>query len=248
MAKNIVQTSLTRYDNNGLELIVDQSNGAVFASQRALARMCGVTPKAIRDWRNKGVYQINVISAQISTKGGVQGGELFDEDAIFEVFKEYNSDLLVQCAKAGLRMYLHGLAGYRYEIKQEIPKRPEPIDLECGPDDLIALYEYRLAIEEGRTPDERSVEHIDLNYLDADLHNISLTFAKLMLADQNRFLHMETSFVVNSLNPAGTKKYYAGLKQAIKRRKAEIAALEKGQVTRLLPTWDATALTLPAGK
>jgi hypothetical protein len=74
MAKNIVQTSLARYDNDGLELIVDQSNGAVFASQRALARMCEVTPRAIRDWYKRTEEQINVISAQIPTATGLKTG------------------------------------------------------------------------------------------------------------------------------------------------------------------------------
>ncbi len=241
MAKNIVQTSLARYDNDGLELIVDQSNGAVFASQRALARMCKTSHVAIGRWAKKGGDQINVISAQILTKGGVQGGTLFDEDAIFEAFKEYNPDLLVQCAKAGLRMYLHGLAGYRYEIKLETPKQPEPIRLnECSPDDLMALYEYRLAIEEGRTPDERSVEHIDLNYLQADLHNISLTFARGMLHDDLRTLNIYAD--------SANKKFLSEFKKRVQCRKNEVSALEKGSAPRLQPTWDATALLLTAGK
>ncbi len=240
MAKNIVQTSLARYDNDGLELIVDQSNGAVFATQRALARMCQRNESTIRDWYKRTARQINVISAQVQSERGVQGARLFDEDAIFEAFKEYNPDLLVQCAKAGLRMYLHGLAGYRYEIKQEIPKQPEPIRLECGPDDLMALYEYRLAIEEGRTSDERSVEHIDLNYLQADLHNISLTFARGMLHDDLRTLNI----YADSTN----KKFLSEFKKRVQRRKNEVAALEKGSVPRLQPTWDATALLLTAGK
>jgi hypothetical protein len=248
MAKNIVQTSLARYDNDGLELIVDQSNGAVFASLRALARMCGVHPTIVDRGLKKAVTKIDVVSAQIPTATGLKTVTLFDEYAIFEAFKEYNPDLLVQCAKAGLRMYLHGLAGYRYEIKLETPKQPEPIRLRCGPDDLRALYEYRLAIEEGRTPDERSVEHIDLNYLQADLHNISLTFAKMMLGDQRRFMHLEATSLQDSINHAMTKKFYRDQKAQIKRREREIAVLEKGTVSRIQPTWDATGLLMAAGK
>lgn len=248
MAKDIVQTSLARYDNDGLELIIDQSNGAVFASQKALARMCGVTPRAIRKRKNKGGDQINVISAQAPSAGGVQGGDLFDENAIFEALEEYNPKLLVQCAKAGLRMYLHGLAGYRYEIKQETPKQPKPIVLECGPDDLMALYEYRLAIEEGRTPDERSVEHIDLDYLQADLHDISLTFTRLMMSDDRRILRDEAGWLQASLKSDQSKKFYAEFKKRVKRREKEFAALQKSPTLRLQPTFDATALLLPAGK
>jgi hypothetical protein len=166
MATDIVQTSLARYDNDGLELIVDQSNGTVFASQSALARMCGVRLKTIREWRNKGVSQINVISAQVQTAGGMQGVSLFDEDAIFEAFNEYNPSLLIQCAKIGLRMYLHGLAGYRYEIKQGIPAKPKSL-LDLSPTKLYQLAAHQLSVECGKKPSPELVEGIDREYLSA---------------------------------------------------------------------------------
>lgn len=105
-----------------LELVIDQDTGACFASRNALARMCEVDPATITRW--KGSAQIVTIAAQIQTEGGLQGSALFNEHAVFEAFAKYNPNLLVQCAKAGLRVYLHGLAGYNYEVK---PKEVFPV-------------------------------------------------------------------------------------------------------------------------
>lgn len=109
--------NLQRYKKDGLELIIDINTGEVFASQNAIARMCQVSKEAIRKW--KGVNQIPAITAEIFTSGGLQGVNLFDEDAIYEALAKYNPNVLAKCAKAGLRIFLHGIAGYKYEVVEE---------------------------------------------------------------------------------------------------------------------------------
>lgn len=112
-----MNNKLTRFENNGLELIININTGEVFASKRALARMCQKDEKTIRNWI--GADKIDFKQAQIPTNTGLQGADLLNEDAIYKALAKYNPNLLAQCAKAGLRLYLHGLAGYKYEIKQQ---------------------------------------------------------------------------------------------------------------------------------
>jgi hypothetical protein len=109
---------LIRFEQDGLELVIDQASGEVYASQAATARMCGVSESTITRW--KGVAQVKVLQAEILTPGGLQGVALIDESGIFAAFAKYNPQLLVQCAKAGIRIYLYGLAGYK--VAPEKPK------------------------------------------------------------------------------------------------------------------------------
>lgn len=114
-------SQLQRFEQNGLELIIDTYSGEVFSNRNALARMCNVEGSTITRW--KGSAGIKTISGEILTKGGLQGGaELYNEDAIYQALAKYNPNLLAQCAKAGLRIYLHGLAGFKYEPVQQQSK------------------------------------------------------------------------------------------------------------------------------
>lgn len=100
---------------NGLELVIDTQTGECFASQRALARMCGKALSTIQNWiqgDRRGDRKIELKEAQIQTGSGFQVAMLLDEPTIYEALAKYNPQLLCQCAKAGLRVYLHMLAGF----------------------------------------------------------------------------------------------------------------------------------------
>lgn len=110
----------------GLELFIDtQDGGAVYASQRGLARMCQAPESSVRYWL-KGVAGNQPKMAKAPTPGGLQGAQLWGEDTIYEALAKYNTDLLVQCAKAGIRVYLHGLAGYQYQVVKPYPVESLP--------------------------------------------------------------------------------------------------------------------------
>lgn len=68
--------NLTRFDQDGLELFINE-DGAAFASQRALARMCQKNEAVIRKWIT--AYQITVLSAEIQTETGLKTAYLLDE-------------------------------------------------------------------------------------------------------------------------------------------------------------------------
>ncbi|MEM6437475.1 MAG: hypothetical protein AAF773_27010 [Cyanobacteria bacterium P01_D01_bin.115] len=112
---------------SGIELYVHKVTGAVCASQRMLARLVEKDPSTVGRWA--GGAEITKKIAEVPTPGGIQGGALYDEDAIYKAFERWKPDLLIQCAKAGIRVYLHGLAGYSYEAKAaaaEVEPAPAP--------------------------------------------------------------------------------------------------------------------------
>jgi hypothetical protein len=81
-------SNLTRYDNNGLELVINTTTGEAFASISAGARMTDKSQPTISRYVNgtlKGHTQMTLLKAEINTPGGLQGGELLNENQILEV-------------------------------------------------------------------------------------------------------------------------------------------------------------------
>ena len=105
---------------DGLQIVIDNQSGKVYASQSALAKLIGKPNSSVRyhaEAMVKGVQEIDKIAAEIQTPGGLQGSQLYGEDFIYSLMAKYRPDLLVQAAKAGLRLYFYELAGYRPEVQ-----------------------------------------------------------------------------------------------------------------------------------
>lgn len=103
--------TLQRFDNQGIEIVVDTQTGESFASQRALARMCNVSDTTIMRW--KGAAQIETKNAETLTPGGVQSAVLYNEDAILSALTKYNPESLVRLTTKGYTpVDCVGLLGY----------------------------------------------------------------------------------------------------------------------------------------
>lgn len=136
---------LERFEQNGLELIIDTETGEVFASQGMIAKLCKQESSTIRYFINKrGVNELPQTLSVIDSRGVEQLSKLHSEDAIYAAIEKYNPTLLKQCAKAGLRMYLHGLAGFRYRpIAVDDTQKKEERDHTLPSPALIAARECR---------------------------------------------------------------------------------------------------------
>lgn len=108
--------NLQRFEQNGLELIINLSTGEVFASQGAIARICQCESTQIRRFR--GDSQLIKTLPVKDSRGVCQETKLYPEQLIKECLAKFNPELLLKCVDAGLRLYLHGLAGFKYEVKQ----------------------------------------------------------------------------------------------------------------------------------
>ena len=90
--------TLTRFDRDGLELVINTRTGEAYASIRGYARMSGKAESTIRK-RLQGAHLPALEMAEIHTPGGLQGAHLIPEDLISEWIVTDNLEL----AKAMLR-------------------------------------------------------------------------------------------------------------------------------------------------
>ena len=69
--------NLTRYEHNGLELVINTETGECFASQSAIARMCGVYSQQISQFRGNNEL---VKTLQVKdSRGVIQNTKLYPE-------------------------------------------------------------------------------------------------------------------------------------------------------------------------
>lgn len=107
---------LQNYNNDGLELVIDLETGEAFASLRAAARMTDKENSTINRYVNgtsQTSAQMTLLQAEILTTTGLKTSALLNESQILEVVAKYKPDLLIKFAQAGLRVFLHQLAGYK---------------------------------------------------------------------------------------------------------------------------------------
>ena len=116
--------NLTRYEHEGLELYIDVE-GAVFATQRGIARMCEVAESTMRTWAS--ARKIPLEKVEILTPVGVDSARkmvsrrvsLFNEDAMSHALAHFNPERLRQLAMLGLRLGMQQLVGWN---KPETPE------------------------------------------------------------------------------------------------------------------------------
>jgi hypothetical protein len=107
---------LQNYKKDGLELVIDLETGETFASIHAVSRMTDKNESTIRSYVKstlEAAREVTLLEVEINTPGGLQGARLFNEYQILEVVARYKPDLLIKFAQAGLRVFLHQLAGYQ---------------------------------------------------------------------------------------------------------------------------------------
>ena len=107
---------LTNYNKDGLELVINQETGEAFASISAAARMTDKNESSIRSYVKSTLgssREIVLLEAEVLTTTGFKTSRLFNESQILEVVAKYKPDLLIKFAQAGLRVFLHQLAGYQ---------------------------------------------------------------------------------------------------------------------------------------
>lgn len=89
-----------RKTDDGLELVVDNTTGEVFATIRAYARMSGRTQPAI-SMRCQGDKFPGIKTGEILTNGGLQGVKLIPSDIVFLWMMKDKPELALAMGKAG---------------------------------------------------------------------------------------------------------------------------------------------------
>ena len=124
--------NLTRFDSDGIELVINTQTGEAFASQAGYARMSGVSYATIkkRVERLKGGDNIVLEKAEIQTVGGFQEVTLLPADLVYDWLCEDNLRLAKVMGKTGATVYMHQLAGFKITSTAiPIPSEPKPLQL-----------------------------------------------------------------------------------------------------------------------
>jgi hypothetical protein len=116
-------TNLTRFDHDGLELVIDTETGEAFVTQSGYARMVNVSQQAISK-RLKTDNQNCVKRAEILTKTGLKPTTLIPEDLLCDWLIQDKPDLAKKLMKLGTRAYLHQLAGFKVSSTAIQPQSP----------------------------------------------------------------------------------------------------------------------------
>jgi hypothetical protein len=217
---------------DGLELVIDTNSGEAFASTRATARMVEKNESTIRDFL--AAREFDLKSAEINTPGGIQGARLLNELQIYDVCEKYKPSLLKAFAQAGLRIYLHKLAGFEVKstaapqspsiLPKLTPNIPDTLSI-LTHGQLKRLFYYRINIECGNGSVEQLVEDIDPIFWQADSKSVAIAF-------EQHCLNLEKDYV-EFFDPR-----LKAAKRAIRLREKYIANLSSGSVAHLVPDFE----------
>lgn len=129
--------NLTRFENDGIELMINTQTGEAFASQAGYARMSGVAYNTVRKRveRLKGSDSIVLETTEIQTAGGLQEVTLLPADLVYDWMCEDNLRLAKVMGKTGATVYIHQLAGFKIS-STAMPVVVEPKPLQLPPPDV----------------------------------------------------------------------------------------------------------------
>ena len=132
--------SLQRFDQNGIELIIDTETGESFASISGYARMSGKAQSTISG--RLATYRDEALkTAEILTTTGLKTVRLISEDLICKWLPKDNPELASQVLKLGVRLFLHTLAGFR--VKSEAIAEVRQLESQ-----IVKLSEEKQILEE----------------------------------------------------------------------------------------------------
>ena len=131
----MTNSSLQRFDHDGIELIINTETGESFASISGYARMAGKIPSTIsRRLTMSGLREKGLEQAQIETAGGLRTVALIPEDVICQWLIKDNHKLALKVMQLGIRLFLHTIAGF--QVKSDAIETNE--QLESQIDELTA--------------------------------------------------------------------------------------------------------------
>jgi hypothetical protein len=113
--------NLVKYEQDGLELWVDESAGLAYAHMRAIARMFGLDDTRTLRRRLEGVAYEGVKTAEVHTSQGMRMVALYPASVVFDLTLEFNPELAKAMGSCGANVYMLGKAGYRVKAVEAAP-------------------------------------------------------------------------------------------------------------------------------
>ena len=127
-------TNYQRYDNDGIELVINTQTGEGFATISGYARMAGKAKSTISERFGK----LDLEEAETLTATGLKKVRLVNEDLITQWLPKDCPESASQLLKLGVRVFLHKLAGFEVQSTAVTPS--------FDPSSLTRLDILKLAI------------------------------------------------------------------------------------------------------
>jgi hypothetical protein len=105
-------TNLTRFDHDGLELVIDTETGEAFASQAGYVRMSSVAQSTISSRMNT-QRDLLIKKAEVLTATGLKPISLIPAKIVFRWLMKDRPVLAETMGEVGATVYLHQLAGFK---------------------------------------------------------------------------------------------------------------------------------------
>jgi hypothetical protein len=130
--------------DDGIEVIIDQHTGESFCSVSGYARMSGLTQQGVSKRVKKLDNSDLVKNAEIDTGYGVKLHNLITECLVSDWIVDDNPAMAKQLLKAGVRVFLHKLAGYKV-TSEAIQLQPQT------PAEMLVVFAQQLVEQERRS-------------------------------------------------------------------------------------------------
>jgi hypothetical protein len=117
----VIIMNLVKYEQDGLELWVDESTGLAYAHQSAICRMMPDAPRTTIQRRLQGCPSEVVKMAEILTAGGMQRVPIYPSSVVFKLAIEFNLELAEAMGSCGANVYMLGQAGYKVKVAEPAP-------------------------------------------------------------------------------------------------------------------------------
>ena len=114
---------LKTYISEGLELVIDELSGEVFASQSAMARMSKVGESTVRKFLTS--HQLTGKKAETLTSTGLKTSHIHNLKTIVKVVNKYNPELAEQFMELGATLVLQRAVNYEmssHSVMAEVDK------------------------------------------------------------------------------------------------------------------------------
>lgn len=122
----INSTNLKRFDQNGIELVINACTGEAFASQTGCSQMSGISSSGIDKQIAKLVSSDTIRKAEIDTEHGIKVVNLIPANLVFKWAITDNPELAEAVGTAGATVYIHQLARFKVSSDAITKTAPAP--------------------------------------------------------------------------------------------------------------------------